>query len=508
MRVTLACVLASAALLATGCGGSSSGGASGGAADTASLAPKDAGVWVAIDTDRSSGQWQALDALLAAVPGAETLVNDAIAQVGPTGGAKLDFQRDIQPALGKQVVLVLPAGASTPVVLVQPADDAKFKKLLAGDASPPVTGTQDGWTVVAETQKALDGYKASLTGDTLADSDTFGRAMEGLPSEALASVYVDGKGLVGAAGSATDAATSALRTINASGSAGSALPSSAPIDPKTLEQLGAFGLTVSAGDHVLRLDGSLESTNGVEPVSFTPTLLRQVPSDALAALSFSGSAAMTDQVTKALSGAGAAAADAIKQLPDTLGVTLDQLLAVSDGQGVAYVRPGLIIPEVTVVLEPKDPAAAVATLSTVAAKLAGKAGGKIGKATVGGRTFEQVTVSVISVSWGRDGDKVVITTSPAAIDDFDGTGAKLVDTDRFKAAAADVHLGDETAGFAYVDVKKLTPLVTTLASAAGGAASDPSLKKVTAALSAIDTVVIGSSADGSRSHVEAVVRVP
>src|SRR5262249_35868754 len=154
----------------------------------ASLAPRDAGLWVSVDTDRSSSQWKALDAVLARVPGAQTLVDDALAQIG-SSGKKLDFQRDIQPALGKEVVIVLPAGASDPVLLAKPDDTSKLEGLLRETDTSYVKGDRDGWTVVAPNQKALDTYTAAIAKGSLADSDAFAKAMHGLPTEVLVRAY-------------------------------------------------------------------------------------------------------------------------------------------------------------------------------------------------------------------------------------------------------------------------------------------------------------------------------
>ena len=177
---------------------------------------------------------------------------------------------------------------------------------------------------------------------------------------------------------------------------------------------------VSAGDHVVRADGSFESAGALQPESFAPTLLRRVPGDALAAITFSGSEALTKQIRDAVAAAGAG--DATAQLQKSLGVSLDDLLRLADGEGVLYLRPGLIIPEITAVLEPKDPARALATLDRVVAKLAGSNGGKVTETTQGGLRFKQVRVSILSLAWGRDGDKLVITTLPLGVEEFDSTG--------------------------------------------------------------------------------------
>jgi hypothetical protein len=499
-RPALAAVLVGLALLlASGCG-SSGGGKAAVDAETAALAPKDAGLLAVIDTDRASGQWKALDALLARIPGGAGLIDRAFASLAPSGTKKLDFERDVQPALGSQAVIVLPAGETSPVILVKPDDDAKLRALIASAGGDTATGMQNGWTVLAERQENISAYDLALAKGTLDDSEELADAMDGLPAEALARVFVNGKGLQGLSG----AASGALRTLEA-GTFFISSTSGTPSDDKLFESLGTLGFAVSAGDHVLRLDGSLQAAAGVTPVRYEPTLLRQVPSDALAAFSFSGSPDAARRLEKTFADAGAQ--DALDRLPQTLGVTLDQLATLVDGEGVAYVRPGLIVPGVSVVLHPTDPARAVSVLDALAAKLAPLVGGKVGKNTQGGQTFSQVTVSILSIGWVRDGDRVMITTAPGGVDvDFVGKGPKLVDTERFKAAADDVGLGDTTGGFSYLDVKGLAPLLNTLASAAGDAASDPTFRELMDALTSIQSVAVNSSADGDRVRVQAVVR--
>ena len=505
MRTAIATLVVGAALLAAGCGGS--GGSSSLTAntipDTASLAPMAAGLWISVDTDRSSDQWKALDALLAQIPGAENVIDGALAQIG-SSDKKLDFQRDVQPALGKQVVVVVPSGSSDPVLLAKPTDDAKLKALLQDSTKPPVTGEVQGWTVVAQTQNALDAYQAALAKGTLADSDAFVQAMNGLPQEALARVFVDGKGLGAAFGKAAESASGALKSIPIPGVGNLPETRTGSVNSKALAQLGTIGLAVSAGDHVLRVDGSVETANGVQAVSFTPTLLARVPADAIAAIALEGNAALTKQVRDALANAGAA--DALKSVETQLGVSLDDLLGLADGQGVVYLRPGLIIPEITVVLEPKDPAKALETIDMAVTTLAAKTGAKISETRQAGVSLKSVAVSILSVAWGRDGDRIVVTTGAHAVEAFDGAGLKLVASDRFKKAAADVGLGDQTGGFAYVDVKALAPLLNTIASAAGSG-SDATLKKLTDALSAIDSVALNSSSDGSRIRFHGAVRI-
>lgn len=501
-----AAMLVAVALVAASCGGGGASSSSSGTPDTASLAPADAGLWATVDTDRGSAQWKALDAVLAKIPGAQSVIDSALAQISKAGSKTGDFQSDILPVLGKEVVVVLPSGASTPVVLAKPTDESKFEGLFTG-ATQPAKTTHDGWTVVAKSQKAIDAYTAAASKGSLADSDAFKQAFAGLPADALARVYVNGKGLEGVSGSAAGAASGALKSLPIPGLGNLPNTATGGVDTKALERLGTIGVVLSAGANEVRVDGSF-SGSSAQAGSYTPKLLRQVPADALAAVSLSGSSATTGQVRDALAGAGADAT--VKQLEKSLGVSLEDLLGLVSGEGVLYVRPGLIIPEVTLMLAPKDPATALGTLDALASKLAKATGGKLTSTTVAGAPFKVVNVSILGIGFGRAGDKLVVSTVPSGYVDFDAQRAKLVDSDRFKQAAADVGYGGTTSGFAYVDVKALTPLLNTIGNAAAssaGSSSPKTLKRVVDALSAIDWVVLNSKVDGKRALFQGAVRV-
>ena len=105
MRALLASGFCAVALVAAGCGSSN---AATGSDSTSSLAPKDAGAFVVIDTDQASAQWKNAEALLAKIPGSEKSLDGALSQIG--GAKGLDFKKDVAPAFGKQLVVVVPAG--------------------------------------------------------------------------------------------------------------------------------------------------------------------------------------------------------------------------------------------------------------------------------------------------------------------------------------------------------------------------------------------------------------
>lgn len=157
LRALLVALLGSAALVVAGCGSSS---AASNTDSISSLAPKDAGAFVVVETDQTSAQWKNTQALLAKIPGGEKALNSALSQIG--GAKGVDFAKDVAPAFGKQLVVVVPSGAKDPILLVKPDDSKKLDALLAKGTKPSVNGDVDGWTAIATTQKELDSYKAAL----------------------------------------------------------------------------------------------------------------------------------------------------------------------------------------------------------------------------------------------------------------------------------------------------------------------------------------------------------
>ena len=540
MRGFAAAVLAGVAVLVAGCGGGSSSSGEG-SLNTASLAPKDAGAWVSIDTDPGSAQWKSLDAILQKIPGAERQLDSPSSS--PFEGAQL--RTEVLPAIGPQLVLVMPAAASDPVMLVKPSDQGKLDALLAKTKGHEVTADVDGWTAIATSQKALDAYQASLKDGTLADSDAFESATKGLPEDALALGYVNGKGLAsglgnlgglgsvaslsgvaaGASGtsslfrttsSASGSAPTATCTITMNGkthscsatttrsckiaaSGGTSCTSvtttagmgglqgvgvgSLPQKATDLLRSAGFAVTVSNG--TIHFEATLATPAGQTPEAYKPTLLDKVPSDALVAVSFHGG----DSLSKQLASAGGA--DALKQLEQQLGVSFDELAKAFEGEGVLYVRPGAPIPEITLAVTSQDPAATKQVFDKVIAEL-------------GGATSQGFSIPGFELTASISDDTVVVSTSKAAASSF-GSAPSLTSTDRFKSAAAAVDLGDTTSGFVYVDIHGLGPLLQAALGALGGSSSSGS-GDLLQALDAFDFVAVNATAEDGQLRVEGALK--
>ena len=173
MRRVLPAALTALALVAGGCGG---GGGDGGATaddSAAGLVPATVPVFVALETDLDSEQWNTLETLLDKFPGKERLLAQLRASLAEEG---VDFERDVRPALGDELDVVwldLAGGGENVVALTRPRDEEKLDQLLEKGDDPPVRGEVEGWTVVADDQATLDRFEQARGDDSLADSEIF-----------------------------------------------------------------------------------------------------------------------------------------------------------------------------------------------------------------------------------------------------------------------------------------------------------------------------------------------
>ena len=106
-----------------GCGGTSNHSASGGA----DLVPASAALFVAVDSDPSSSQWQTVDALARKFPDKQKAV-DSIKQDMTSAG--VSWERDVKPVLQGELDVVwldFKNNGRNVVALMQPKNEAKFK---------------------------------------------------------------------------------------------------------------------------------------------------------------------------------------------------------------------------------------------------------------------------------------------------------------------------------------------------------------------------------------------
>ena len=308
----------------------------------------------------------------------------------------------MKPALGPELdVAVVSAGnesSTKAVALTKPDDPAKFKALVAKLNAKDSSGDRavyrevDGWYALSDSQASIS---RALEGNApLAEDADFKEAMGKLPGDALAKVYLDGQRLNALVPQSSSSGTAALG----------------------LDKLKYVAASASAEDDGVRVHGA--TSGGPGGGDFASALIGGVPGDAFALLDFDGQGT-TDQLGKLKSNPQAAAA--IAKFEQEYGVTLEQVLALLSGEVAFYARPGAVIPELTLALDPKDQSAALATLDKLAAKLAEESGGQVEPGTQGGHAVKTVNLGQFAIHYGSVDDKVLITSGVSGIADY-GSG--------------------------------------------------------------------------------------
>ena len=436
--IVLACALA---LFLAACGGSEETSATGGES-AAAIAPGNATAYIAIDTDLDSDQWEQAQELLDRFPGRERLVGLIQEELGQED---LSWEEDIDPALGPETAIVVLGAENDVVVLTQPDDRAKLDALLARldeeDDQDTVVREIDDWTAIAETEAVLDSFESGADAGTLADDDTFQEAMGELPGEALAKAYAAGDALeravTDATGEATDSFTGGGRLVSVS------------VALEALEE----GAKLSGAT---RVEGA-----GTQLEAYEPALLDRVPDDALAVFGFNNIASGFEQVRSA-----EGVAPAIAQLEQALGVSLDDLEDLFNGEALIYLRTGTPLPEVTVLLDVDDAAAGMAILDRLAARVESLTGATTGTTDAAGVQVKFVDIQGIRVSYANLDGVLIVTSGATGIRDASEDGDKIADDERFTAAREAAGMGDTTIGFFFVDLKDSIPLLESLAALA------------------------------------------
>jgi hypothetical protein len=423
MRAALAALALGLVLVAAGCGSSTAATGASSGTDAASLVPPTALAYVSADANLDSQSWQVLTDL-----------------VGPLDG-KLDYRRDVQPALGDRVnlaVLGVDKGKPEAVAIVKPTDAAKLQALAKkfDQGTEHYTVEQiDGWSVVADSAEGFAAVRAAAAGSSLADNADFRSAISQVGDSGFATAYASGAGVA-----QLPAKLRALVRV-----AGS---------PRWV----AAGLTVDKG--ALHLDA--RAAGASTPAAYKPALLYDVPSGAILAVSFKNVNQLLARI----------------QAEPTLRAAIPPFvngLRSLGGEGVLYLLPGTLLPVITLEVQSADPAAAATSLRALAAKFA----------------------QALPLRVERRGNKVLLTNAAAGVSPGSGS---LTDDQPFKDALAAADAPDEVTWLAYADIQRLAPILQALASLTGNGESKPS---TTPKLEKFDTLVAFGARSGSTSRLEA-----
>jgi len=430
MTRVLSLLIVALALLAAGCGGSTT--AATGEPSGAEITPASAVGFVSLNTDAGSEQWQQAIELLQKLPAREKLLGRI---TGALADEDLDFARDIRPALGPTVdfaVLSRANGQTDVVGMTQPADGAKLEALLRKGGKPAVHAEIDGWTVFAEDEAALAPFR--VDGDKLQDSEPFSDAMAELPDEANAKAYFDGRAVPRALG----------RTA----------PGLGTVPVGDFDWVSA---AVSSEQDGFKIEGAAKGRAG-ESKPFDRSLLEQIPSGALVAIAFNGgNTSALDQLR-----ANPKLSRQSARLEELLGIGLQDLVGLLGGDAVLYVRPGSPDLEVTLLTKPENPKGLLRTIDRAVTRVSLFSGRPAPtRRRIGDVVVREVSLDRVSLYYGvRDG-ALIASTATAAFGDY--SGASLEDDPVFTDAAAAAKLPDDAAALLFVNVEDSLPVLQDLA---------------------------------------------
>jgi hypothetical protein len=470
MRLVISAILAALALGAVACGSQDVGTAAP-SSSAGLLRPGAIAYWQTV-SDPDAPQWKQAEDLLAKFPDGDLWLSQLKKKL--VTEKHVTWEDDVRPALGEVVDVAVygETGAAKPSVvgLTNPDDPDKLlalvQKLNRGEDKPTVTRVVGDWVAVSDSQAAIDAaLEGAGGGQSLADDPAFKSAMNGLPDDALSRAYVD--------------PARAVELVS-------------PDQRKSLGMLGLesldfVGAWAKAKDDGIELafavrgDGAERLFGAARP--YKSRFLEQVPDDAFLFLSFQG-AGMRRQLEQLRS--NPLLATGLREFERESGIHVDDVIGLLDGEVALYARPGVPIPELTLVLQAEDEAQARGRVERILEGLSDKLGG-------------------VHLTVGTVDGAVVVSTSTRAVEELRQTGGKLSDSDRFEDAVKTAGAPDEYTGLAYVDVDEAWQLVRGYLGLSGGENAIP--PAVDRNIEHVHTLVAFGKQDGSLSTSQAFLEI-
>src|SRR6185503_3394898 len=145
-------------------------------------------------------------------------------------------------------------------------------------------------------------------------------------------------------------------------------------------------------------------------------------------------------------------------LGQQIGVDLPALISVLNGPVIAYVRPGIPLPEVTIAAQPANPQSAARAIGGLITRFATGATAVPTKVDVG--TLNKLDLGPVSLYYGVNDGQLVVTDSSNALAELNGTVGRLSGDDVFKEAKDGAGMTDSAQTFIFLDIKDALPALS------------------------------------------------
>ena len=511
-------LVALAIALVAGCGGTSGNGD----ADPAMVAPKSSAVYAVATISPDGDQRDAVNSVARKLFG-ESNPGRAISQSlqraikRSRSAGDLDYDKDIKPWLGRRAAVAVTQGQSaggriTGAVMIASKDldttRAAISKLERGQRLSKGSYRGVSYDVDRSDQSTVgvvgdflvlgfrtDGFRAVVDASKdggLVDTPSFQVAKHRGEGK-LALAYLDVKGFVGAALQRLPAEQrSAVQ--GALGGAG-AKPAIATLDAK--ENQVSFELVAPAGNR--RAGGSPAGAGAV---------IGGLPGDSWAAFGIPRvGQALTSSLRTFQSGLGGAAIGPIRtELRRRTGLDLERDILAALGDVAFFARgTSLLTVGGGAVIKSQDPAAARRLVSRVGALIARQGAAarvRVSSTQIGGASGVKITSARVpgAVNLVAKGDRLVLAYSDPATTEALSPSTKLSESTTYRRAAAT--LGGISPSL-FVDFAP----VLTFVDAVTANRSDASVTRARQVLQGLDTLALGSRAEGDQQLVRFVLRL-
>jgi Protein of unknown function (DUF3352) len=505
-----------AALVVAGCGGGSS---SGGGGEPASLAPKDAPVFIEANLAPSAKESEALNQLADTLVGIEDVGGYIVEKLegSPLGEEKVDYEKEVEPWLGEKAGMYLTGYESGGLedatfhrygAFVETTDPGEAEGFLEkraeknpgsealefeGDkywSNPTAAfvGVVGNWIVFAPGKSDFEEIvKASEGGEGLNESAKFKQATAAASTAGLGSVYVDIGGLI----------EEAKGTIDAETEAGFALLG---IEPRNAT---AFA-TVAPHSEQLEVDLTTDVTKATAPGGDASALLESLPATAVlgfASPEFGKTFGEGVQEFSAKGVPGQLEPGELEAAFESLGINIEQLAASIGNVGGFVEGTSMGSLGGAVVIATDSATEAKNTVSNVGLLL--RAAGTKGVTAVGGNlagfSVHSAKLGPKPLIVGAAGEEIVIAYGPhAAAQALHSQAGTLGSTADFEAAKGALGSTPISAFVVGGPALQLVEVLLSPAEQAEFAAARPYLRKITYA-------AVGSESKGAATTAKVII---